>query len=60
MDKIYIIRTWAGFFICRTVFVNQCINVRPYPDETTAKRAAKEMAGAWEMRQRSFAVIDKR
>lgn len=60
MDKIYILQTWAGFWVCRTVFVQPRINSRPYPTVELAKAAAKEFAAAWEMRQRSFAVIDKR
>lgn len=59
-DKIYIIRDWGGFWICRTAFVNQRINCRPYPNEEIAIRDAKEMAKAYGMRQSRFAVVDKR
>lgn len=59
-DKIYIIQTWAGFFVCRSVFVNPRINSRPYPSLDMAKKAAKEMASAWEMKQRVFPFRDIR
>ena len=59
-DYLYIIRTWAGFFVCRSVFVQPRINSRPYPSLEMATKAAKEFASAWKMRQRKFTCNDIR
>jgi len=56
--KIYLRKTYLGYYICCDALRNPFVTIRPYENYSDAMLVAREFASTWATGQRTFRVVD--